>query len=154
MYCSAVSLAKPVSHNGDGGKHILAIRPDGLGDVTDTHVEWQAKRGAAYVPSPIVEGPWLLVVSDVGIGSCFEAATGTRLWMERIGGGHSASMVSANGKVYVLSDEGVTTVIRPGPEFDVVAMNKLGERCSASPAISGGRIYIRGEEHLYAIGAR
>ncbi len=135
-------------------KHILAIRPDGLGDVTDTHVEWRTKRGAAYVPSPIIEGPYLLVVSDAGIGSCFEAASGMRLWMQRIGGGHSASMVSADGKVYVLSDEGAMTVIRPGPKFDVVAMNKLGERCSASPAISGGRIYIRGEKHLYAIGAR
>ena len=135
-------------------KHILAIRPDGRGDVTDTHIEWRTNRGAAYVPSPIIEGPYLLVVSDAGIGSCFEAASGKRLWMERIGGGHSASMVSADGKVYVLSDEGVTTVIRPGPKFDVVAMNKLGERCSASPAISGGRIYIREEKHLYAIGAR
>ena len=134
-------------------KHILAIRPDGLGDVTDTHIAWRTTRGAAYVPSPIIEGPWLLVVSDAGIGSCFEAASGMRLWMERIGGGHSASMVSAVGKVYVLSDEGVTTVIQPGPKLDVIAKNRLGERCSASPAISGGRIYIRGEKHLYAIGA-
>ena len=133
-------------------KHILAIRPDGLGDVTDTHIEWRTKRGAAYVPSPIIEGPWLLVVSDAGVGSCFEAANGKRLWMERIGGGHSASMVSAEGKVYVLSDKGLTTVIRPGPELDIITTNRLGERCSASPAISGGRIYIRGENHLYAIG--
>lgn len=135
-------------------KHIIAIRPDGLGDVTDTHIAWRTNRGASYVPSPIIEGPYLIVVSDAGIGSCFEAASGKRLWMERFGGGHSASMVSANGKVYVLSDKGVTTVIRPGPKFDVVTRNNLGEACFASPAISGGRIYIRGEKHLYAIGER
>ena len=135
-------------------KHIIAIRPDGLGDVTDTHIAWRTNRGASYVPSPIIEGPYLIVVSDAGIGSCFEAASGKRLRMERFGGGHSASMVSANGKVYGLSDKGVTTVIRPGPKFDVVTRNNLGEACFASPAISGGRIYIRGEKHLYAIGER
>jgi len=134
-------------------KHILAIRPDGSGDVTDSHIKWRTNRGASYVPSPIIEGPYLVVVSDAGIGSCFEAASGDRLWMERLGGGHSASMVSAGGNVYVLSDEGVMTVIRPGPKYNVVAKNKLGERCSASPAISGGRLYVRGEKHLYAIGA-
>ena len=135
-------------------KHILAIHPDGRGDVTDTHIKWRTNRGASYVPSPIIEGPYLVVVSDAGIGSCFEAASGDRLWMDRIGGGHSASLISAAGNVYLVSDEGVTTVIRPGPQFEVVAKNALGERGSASPAISGGRIYIRGEKHLFAIGKR
>ena len=133
---------------------MIAIRPDGRGDVTDTHIAWRTIKGAGYVPSPIVEGPYLVVVSDNGIASCFEAESGERLWMERLGGGHSASMVSANGNVYLLSDEGVTTVVRPGPKFEVLAKNNLGDRCSASPAISGGRIYIRGEKHLYAIGAQ
>ena len=71
--------------------------------------------------------------------------------MERLGGGHSASTVSAGGLVYFVSDKGVTTIVRPGSRFDVVAKNELGERCTASPAISFGTIYIRGHKNLFAI---
>jgi len=134
--------------------HIMAIRPDGQGNVTDTHVVWHTTKGCSYVPSPIVAGGgrYFLVVSDIGIASCFEAETGRRCWMERIGPHYSASLVEAEGLVHFLSDEGVTTIVRPGETFDVVAENELGERCFASPAISGGRIYLRAEGHLYAIG--
>ena len=127
---------------------VLAIRPDGKGDITKTHIAWRTNRGAAYVPSPIVEGPYCLVVSDNGIASCFTAKNGNRLWMERLGGGHSASTVSAGGLVYFVSDKGVTTVVRPSAKFDVISKNELGERCSASPAISSGTIYIRGHKNL------
>ncbi len=133
-------------------KHILAIRPTGSGNVTESHIAWRTKRGAAYVPSPILSGPYLLVVADSGIASCFEANTGTRHWMERLPGGHSASPVSADGLVYFVSDKGSTTVIRPGTEFEVIHQNKLGEPVSASPAISQGQIFLRTHEHLYAIG--
>ena len=132
-------------------RHILAIRPDGKGDITKTHIAWRTNRGAAYVPSPIVEGSYFLVVSDNGIASCFTAKDVNRLWMERLGGGHSASTVSAGGLVYFVSDKGVTTVVRPGAKFDVISKNELGERCSASPAISSGTIYIRGHKNLFAI---
>ena len=71
--------------------------------------------------------------------------------MERLGGGHSASTVSAGGLVYFVSDKGVTTIVRAGDKFDVVARNELGERCSSSPAISSGTIYIRGHKNLFAI---
>ena len=135
-------------------RHILAIRPDGEGNVTDTHIAWRTNRGAGYVPSPIVVGPWFLVVADNGVASCFRAKTGERVWMERLDGSHSASTVTADGLVYFLSDAGQCTVVRPGREFEVVAKNSLGERCSASPALSGGRIYIRGQKHLWAIEAK
>jgi outer membrane protein assembly factor BamB len=136
--------------------HLLAIRPDGQGDVTDTHVAWQTTRDCAYVPSPIIAGGgrYLLVVADGGIASCFEAQTGERRWRERIGPHFSASPVEADGRVFFLSDRGVTTIIRAGPEFNVVSKNELGEDCYASPAVSQGRIYIRGEKHLYCIGIR
>jgi outer membrane protein assembly factor BamB len=136
--------------------HIMGIRPDGHGNVTDTHVAWHTTKGCSYVPSPIVadDGRYFLVVSDTGIASCFEADTGHRYWMKRIGPHYSASLVEADGLVHFLSDRGVTTIVRPGPEFDVVAENPLGEECRASPAISQGRIYIRAEKHLYCIGAR
>jgi len=133
-------------------RHILAIRPGGHGNVSKTHIAWRAKRGAAYVPSPIIVGPYFLVVSDSGIASCFRAKDGERLWMERLGGGHSASAVSAGGIAYFVSDKGITTVLRPGRQFDVIARNELGERVSSSPAISQGQFFLRGEKHLFCIG--
>jgi outer membrane protein assembly factor BamB len=134
--------------------HIMAIRPNGRGNVTDTHVVWHTQKGCSYVPSPVAsaDGRYFLVVSDDGIASLFEAATGRRHWMERIGPHYSASLVEADGLVHFLSDEGVTTIVRPGPKLDVVAVNELGEACRASPAVSHGQIFFRAEQHLYAIG--
>ncbi len=133
-------------------RHMLAIRPDGRGNVTDTHVVWRTTRAASYVPSPIAAGDYFLVAADNGLASCFDAETGQRHWIERIGRRYSASLVSAAGLVYFLSDDGVTTVVRPGEEFDAVAVNELGEATYASAAISQGQLFIRGEEHLYCIG--
>lgn len=132
--------------------HMLAIRPDGQGNVTDSHIVWRTNRGASYVPSPIAEGEYFLVVSDGGIASCFEALSGKRAWMTRIGTRFSASPISGEGLVYFTSDDGITTVIRPGPKFDAVAENDLGEHCYASPAVSQGQILFRGEQHLICIG--
>jgi len=135
-------------------RHIQAIRPDGLGNVTDTHVVWRATKGCSYVPSPIAsqDGKYFLVVADDGIASCFDARTGERHWMERIGPHYSTAAVAVEGLVHFLSDEGVTTVIRPGPEFKIVVENRLGEECRASPAVSQGRIFLRGVKNLYCIG--
>jgi len=132
--------------------HLLAIRPDGSGDVTRTHIAWRHNRASyvSYVPSPIAAGDYFLVVSDPGYACCFEAATGKLLWQEKLGE-HHASLVSAGGLVYFLSDDGVTTVVRPGTTFEAVARNELGERCFASPALSQGQIFIRGDRHLFAI---
>ena len=135
-------------------RHTLAIRPGGKGNVTDTHIAWRTTRGAAYVPSPIISGRYLLMVADSGIASCFEARTGKRHWMERLPGGHSPSPVSADGLVYFVSDRGVATVIRPSETFAVIAKNELGEPVSASPAISQGQIFLRTHQHLYCIGSK
>ncbi len=132
--------------------HMMAVRPDGTGNVTDTHIAWRTKKGAGYVPSPIAVGNYFLAVSDGGVASCFEAETGNRVWMERLGTHYSSSLVSAMGLVYFTSDEGNTTVVRPGPTLDVVAQNKLGEYSYASPAISHGQFIFRGEKHLICIG--
>ena len=105
------------------------------------------------MPSPIAVGEYFLVVSDGGIASCFQAENGNRLWMERLGTHFSSSPVTAGGLVYFSSDEGNTTVVRPGEKLDVVAENKLGEYCYASPAISHGQILWRGEKHLLCVGA-
>jgi outer membrane protein assembly factor BamB len=131
--------------------HILAIKPDGTGNVTGTHIVWRTTKGVAYVPSPIVEGDYFLVVSDSGVAHCFEAATGQLLWQERLGE-HHASLVSAQGLVYFLNDEGVMNVVKPGREFVRVAQNDLGEKCFASPAVSQGQMFLRGDQHLFCIG--
>ncbi|HEY1785966.1 MAG TPA: PQQ-binding-like beta-propeller repeat protein, partial [Pirellulales bacterium] len=132
--------------------HMLAIRPDGHGNVTGTHIAWRTSKGASYVPSPIAAGDYFLVVADGGIATCFDADNGTTRWTQRMGPHFSASLVSAAGLVYFLADDGTTSVVRPGDKFDRVAENKLGEYCYASPAISQGQIFLRGEKHLYAIG--
>jgi outer membrane protein assembly factor BamB len=132
--------------------HVLAIRPDGHGDVTDTHIAWRATKGASYVPSPVACGGYFLVISDDGIASCFESASGNRVWMERLGTHYSSSLVTAGGLVYFLDEAGITKVVRPGPSLDIVAENALDEECYASPAISEGRIYVRTQGHLVAIG--
>lgn len=133
--------------------HMMAIRPDGRGNVTDTHIAWRTTKGASYVPSPIAVGDYFLAISDGGVASCFDADSGDRRWMKRLGTHYSSSLITAGGLVYFGSDEGNTTVVRPGAELDVVAENKLGEYCYASPAISDGQIFLRGEKHLYCVGA-
>jgi len=133
--------------------HILAIRPGGDGNVTQTNIVWrtQGAAAAAYVPSPIAVGDYCLVISDTGFANCFDARTGNILWQTRMSH-HHASLVSANGFVYFLSDKGICNVVRPGPTFDLVATNELGEPTYASPAISQGQLFIRGEKSLFCIG--
>jgi hypothetical protein len=132
--------------------HMLAIRPDGRGNVTNSHIVWRTTKGASYVPSPIAAGDYFLVVADGGIATCFDADKGTTHWTQRMGPHFSASLVSAGGLVYFLADDGTMSVVRPGVKYERVAENKLGEYCYASPAISQGQIFLRGEHHLYAIG--
>ena len=134
--------------------HIVAINPKGQGDVTDTHIAWRTIRGSSYVPSPIVVGKYLMIVSDGGVASCFESTTGKRYWMKRIGKGHSASLISASGLVYFTSDTGITTVVRAGEKMDIVSTNELGENCTSSPSIHADHYFIRGEKYLYCIGAK
>lgn len=86
------------------------------------------------------------------MASCYRAVDGTLVWQERLGPGEHASLVSAGGLVYFLGDDGVMTVVKPGERFEKVARNELGERCFASPAISGGRLFLRGDKHLFCVG--
>jgi len=133
-------------------RHVLAIRPDGSGRVGDDKIVWRTRKNCSYVPSPIVSGDYLLVAADDGIATCYHAATGDVQWTARLGKHYSASLVGAQGLVYFLADDGITKVVRPGPKLEVVAENPLGEYCYASPAISHGQLFIRGEKHLYCIG--
>lgn len=134
-------------------KHILAIDPTGSGNVTQSHVVWHHRNsGVSYVPSPIAVGDYFVVAADNGIATCFEATTGKLVWQERLGRHYSASLITANGLIYFVDDDGITKLVKPGPKLDVVAENALGETCYASPAISQGQLFIRGSVHLYCIG--
>jgi outer membrane protein assembly factor BamB len=130
---------------------LYAIRPDGAGDVTGTHVAWTAKAGAPRNASPLLVGDALVVAADDGLVTCFDAKTGKERWSERVGQAYSASPVFAGGLIYLLDEDGVATVLKPGPAFDEVATNKMGERALASPAVDGDALLLRTEKALYRI---
>lgn len=130
---------------------LLAIRPDGRGDVTTTHVAWTLRKGAPLTPSPLLVDDELYLVSDSGIASCVDARTAKVHWQERIGGNYSASPLYADGKIYCQSEEGTGVVLKAGKRFQVLARNFIGERTLASYAVSDGAFFIRTEDHLFRI---
>jgi outer membrane protein assembly factor BamB len=143
-----------VTSNGPGGNVIMAIRPGGRGNITSTHLAWRYDRSAPYSSSPVVVGDYLYAVKNGGIMTCLNARTGALVWQERLParGDYFASLVAADGKVYALDESGEATVIAAKPSFEVLSVNRLGERCMASPAISGGQMFIRSDNHLFCIG--
>jgi outer membrane protein assembly factor BamB len=132
---------------------LLAIRPDGSGDVTKSHVVWSDSKGAPYVPSLLVAGDYLLSINNGGTAFCYEAATGKVLWQEKLGRTH-ASPVLVGGLAFFANDDGRINVVKPGLVFDRVAQYELGEPCYASPAISDGQVFLRGFKHLFCIGPK
>ncbi|OFV94584.1 MAG: hypothetical protein A3G76_11940 [Acidobacteria bacterium RIFCSPLOWO2_12_FULL_65_11] len=131
----------------------LAVRADGSGDITSSHVAWTLKRGAPLTPSPLLVGDELYIVNDTGVVMCLDAKTGQPYWQARIGLGFSASPVFADGRIYFQSEDGVTTVLAPGRTFQKLATNELDGAMLASMAISDGSIFIRTNNNLYRIGA-
>jgi outer membrane protein assembly factor BamB len=132
---------------------LLAVRPDGQGDVTRTHVAWSATRGVPLTPSPLLAGDDLYMVSDAGIASCLDARTGAVRWQQRLGGTFSASPVFAAGRLYFLDEDGRTTVMKPGATAETLATNLLDGPTLASMAVAGKSFVIRSATHLYRIGA-
>ena len=127
------------------------MRPDGKGDVTRTHVAWRLDRGVPLTSSPVVAGDSLYMVSDGGVLSAVDLATGAVRWQGRLGGNYSASPILADGLIYIASEEGVTTVIRPGASFDRVAVNQLDAPILASLAVANRSLFVRTATHLYRI---
>ena len=130
---------------------LMAVRADGAGDVTKTHVAWTLRRAAPLTPSPLLVEDKLYVVNDGGIATCLNATTGEMVWVQRLGGEYSASPIFADGRIYFLSEGGVATVIAPGAQFQVLARNTLDGETLASMAVSDGSIFIRSDSHLYRI---
>ncbi len=130
---------------------LFAVRPDGQGDVTKSHVAWTYKRGVPLTPSPLLVGDELYMVSDKGIASCLNAKTGEELWRVRLEGEYSASPVLAGSRIYFLNESGLTTAIAPRREFEKLATSQLDGRTLASIAVVDGAIYLRTDTHLYRI---
>ena len=130
---------------------LLAVRPDGEGNVTATHVAWRAERGVPLTPSPIVVGGEIYFVSDNGILSCLDARTGALNYQERLGSSFSASPTHAGGRLYWQAEEGETIVMAPGREFRKLASNAVDGLTYASLAVSGRAFYLRSSTHLYRI---
>jgi outer membrane protein assembly factor BamB len=130
---------------------LMAIRPDGSGDVTKTHVAWSTPKGAPLTPSLLLVGDELYTVSDDGVVGCRDAKSGKVHWQERLEGAYSASPLYADGKIYVQSEGGVTTVLRAGKKFERLAESTLPERTFASFAAADGALFLRSEKHLYRI---
>jgi outer membrane protein assembly factor BamB len=130
---------------------LLAVRVNGHGDVTDSHIQWKLDRGVPLTPSPLLVGEELYMVSDNGIASCLDARSGKECWRVRLGGNYSASPIFADGRIYFLSEEAETTVIAPGRQYRVLATNQLDGRALASLAVSGDSLLLRTDTHLYCL---
>jgi outer membrane protein assembly factor BamB len=132
----------------------LALRPGGRGEVSESHVVWRAPGGGSYAASLVHYEGLLYFTNDVGVLTCADAKTGERVWQTRLDGVFFASPVAADGKIYFASQTGETFVVKAGRVAEILGRNDLGERLVASPAISNGRIFLRSDARLFAIGKR
>ncbi len=142
---------------GYGKASLLAIRPDGLGDVTDTHVAWRALKGIGAKPSPVLVDDLIYAVADTGgVVTCIDARTGDEVWQHRIGGpGHSGSPLFADGALYFFAEDGSAVAVEPGRAYKELGRGRLEEEgVMATPAIAGRSIFVRTESHLYRLEKR
>jgi outer membrane protein assembly factor BamB len=133
---------------------MLAVRYDGSGDVTDSHIVWRNDRQAPKMPSALLVGDELYVVSDQGVATCLDARTGEEIWARRLGGNFNASPLFADGRIYFCNRDGLTTVISPSREFRLLAENRLEGAFFASPAVVGRSLVLRTDKALYRIEKR
>ncbi len=130
---------------------LLAISPDGKGDVTATHVKWRLPAGAPHTPSPLLVGDELYLVADNGVARCLDARTGKQHWQGRVGNAFSASPIHADGRIYFQAEDGIGVVVKAGKTFERLARNEMGERTLASYAAADGALFLRTASQLYRI---
>jgi outer membrane protein assembly factor BamB len=135
--------------NGSGA--LVAVRPDGGGDVTRTHLDWSVLKGMPTRSGALLIDDLLYLVNDQGFAYCVEARTGKVLKQERLGGNFTSSPIHADGRIYVSNQDGATYVLEPGRELKVLAVNELDDGCMASPAVAGKAIFLRTKTHLYRL---
>ncbi len=137
---------------GYDGPELWAIRADGHGDVTDTHVVWKQTKQIPTMPSPVLVNQRIYTISDAGIAQCFDTRTGDPLWKKRLGGKYSASPLYADQKIYFCNHDGRTTILATGDTYQELATNDLDGQLMASPVPVNGDLLLRTESHLYRIG--
>jgi outer membrane protein assembly factor BamB len=130
---------------------LWAVRPEGRGDVTDTHVVWKVTKDMPRTASLLLVDDLLYMANDEGYGLCLEAKTGERVWRERLKGKYSASPIYGSGRIYFFNEKNLTSVIEPGRQFKVLAENQLEERVMATPAVAGEAFILRSKTHLYRL---
>jgi outer membrane protein assembly factor BamB len=153
-------VASPVVYDGiiyapTRVRPLLALKPGGRGDVTESHRLWAFENGPD-VPTPVTDGKYFYSVRDNGVMWCLDAKTGAAIWSDQRlkPGTYSSSPVLADGKLYITNEDGMTSVVKAGPQFEILAENPLNDYCLSSPAISEGQIFIRTAQHLFCIGKR
>ncbi len=142
-----------VAFIGNANAKLAAIRVDGRGDVTETHILWIAEDGLPDTCSPLATSQYVLLLASSGTLTCYETKTGKKWWEHDFESGFKASPTLVGTNVYLLGDEGKVWIVEPTPtECKIVGEAALGEPCAASPAFLNGRIYLRGKDYLYCIG--
>ena len=133
-------------------KPLVAVRPSKAGELSPRDIVWQYDEGSPDSCSSVIWNELLFTIGDDGIARCIDLPTGHLQWKQRLKGGYKASPLAADGRIYFLSIDGTCTIISASPRFDKLLENKLDDETIASPAVSEGRIYIRGKKNLYCIG--
>jgi outer membrane protein assembly factor BamB len=142
---------------------LYAIVPGATGDISpdgkngsSASLAWQSKKGGVFIPTPIVYGGYLYVLTNRGILNAYEARTGREVYKQRLGGkdGYTASPVAADGRLYFTGDDGVIRVVKAGPTFELLSTNPVGEACLATPAISDGMFFVRARGTIFAFGGK
>jgi outer membrane protein assembly factor BamB len=141
---------------------IFVIRAGATGDITlgngltaSDQIAWSKLQRGPYMPTPLIYAGYLYVLANQGIFDCYELRSGKEIYRQRIphqGGGFSASPVEADGRIYLPSEDGDVFVVKAGKDFELLSTNSMGERLMATPALSGGSMFIRGEHNLFAVG--
>jgi outer membrane protein assembly factor BamB len=134
-----------------GTTEILAVKTDGQGDVTKTHIAWRYDKMVSKTASPILVNGLLYMISDDGMITCLEPETGVQVWRERIAGAYASSPIYADGRIYFCNQQGKTFVVKPGRTCEILATNFLDTGSLASPAVQDKAIYLRTKTHLYRI---
>ena len=140
--------------SGPGGNYLAAVKLGGVGDVTETHLAYKISRAAPYVPTPVIQGDRMFLWNRMGIVTCAKAKDGEIVWRERVGGNYYGSPICLDERLVCVSNAGEVVVVAASNEFKVLGRTALGEACNSTPAVAGGRLYVRTLAHLISVGGK
>ena len=140
--------------SGAGGNYVATIHPGSVDGRSPPQEAWKIKEQAPYVPTPIVKGDLVFLWSDKGVAMCVKSASGEVLWRERVGGNYSGSPVCVADKLYCIAEDGQVVVLAAAAEYQLLGRSPLGEDSRSTPAVAGGRMYLRSYSHLFSLGGK